>query len=91
MFKMWLLTNDDKRRPIGEPDSFEEATKIIKDLDEEHVAWEAAGKPKHPFPPVLDDWDGCDVYLEDEQGKTYMITAFGWQDYNEFRQREDAK
>lgn len=88
MYMMYLLTNDDRRQQIGEVASFDEATNTIKELDQSYEEWITAGKPQDPFPPVLVDWDGCDVYLEDEEGKTWMITYFGWQDYNEFKQND---
>ena len=85
--QLYLLTSTNRRQQISEVSSFEEATQLVKELDQQYEEWEATGFTTDPFPPVLNDWEGCDVYLEDSQ-RTWMFTIFGWQDLRVLQKKE---
>lgn len=83
--KLYLLTSGQSRQvEIATVETAEEATKIVGDLDIQFEEWEKAGFPPNPFPPVLKNWEGCDVYLESNE-QTWMFTDFGWQECFPFR------
>jgi hypothetical protein len=77
---LYLQTSDRRSIVISTVETAEEATQVVKDLDGQFEEWEKLGFPEHPFPPVLKNWEGGDVYLNGD-GHTWMFTDFGWQEF----------
>lgn len=77
---LYLRTRDNRKVVIGEVDSEEAATQRVIELDHDFELWEKMGFPPDPFPPPIGQWEGSDVYLENDE-HTWLFTGFGWQEF----------
>jgi hypothetical protein len=80
--KLYLLTGgaQEIRIDIAKVSTQEEASQIVAKYDRLFEEWEKNGFPPHPFPVVLAYWEGCDIYLEANDGRQWLTTNFGWQE-----------